>query len=81
MINVFTFAIYGIDKSAARKGKWRIRERHLQLLSLLGGWWGALIAQQFLRHKSIKTRFLVFFSIMLMTNICVVTSLINKGLL
>jgi len=49
--------MYAFDKSAARKGKWRIPETRLHLLSLLGGWPGAYCAQQKLRHKSAKVSF------------------------
>jgi uncharacterized membrane protein YsdA (DUF1294 family) len=38
-------------------GAWRTAEGSLHLLGLAGGWPGALIAQQMLRHKSKKTSF------------------------
>ncbi|PTT22023.1 DUF1294 domain-containing protein [Acidovorax sp. HMWF029] len=56
-INVLTFVIYAIDKSAAQNGQWRTKESHLHLLSLAGGWPGAWCAQQWLRHKSRKPEF------------------------
>ena len=48
---------YAADKFAARSGGWRTRESTLLLLGLLGGWPGALLAQQWLRHKSAKPSF------------------------
>ena len=45
------------DKSAAARGSRRVPENTLHLLSVAGGWPGALIAQQFLRHKSTKHEF------------------------
>lgn len=56
-----TFLAYALDKSAARKGAWRTQENTLHLFALLGGWPGALVAQQVLRHKSRKTSFRVHF--------------------
>jgi uncharacterized membrane protein YsdA (DUF1294 family) len=56
-ISTITFAMYAFDKSAARKGKWRVPETRLHLLSLLGGWPGAYLAQRRLRHKSAKVSF------------------------
>ncbi|MDX1480544.1 MAG: cold shock and DUF1294 domain-containing protein [Woeseiaceae bacterium] len=56
-----TFIVYAYDKWAARTGRWRTREGTLHLLALAGGWPGAWIAQQALRHKSRKTSFRVFF--------------------
>ncbi|MBY0409988.1 MAG: DUF1294 domain-containing protein [Burkholderiaceae bacterium] len=56
-INVFTFAVYAIDKTAAQSGQWRTKESRLHLLTLAGGWPGAWVAQQWLRHKSSKPAF------------------------
>ena len=56
-LSLFTFIIYARDKRAAQKGKWRTSEKTLHLLSLLGGWPGALLAQHKLRHKSQKQPF------------------------
>ena len=56
-LNGVTLWMYASDKNAARAGRWRIRESHLHLLSLLGGWPAAWLAQQNMRHKSSKTAF------------------------
>jgi uncharacterized membrane protein YsdA (DUF1294 family)/cold shock CspA family protein len=56
-VNLLTFVVYAADKSAAQGGQWRTRESHLHLLSLGGGWPGAWVAQQWLRHKSRKAAF------------------------
>lgn len=55
--SVVAFAAYGLDKSAARRGAPRISEQTLLLLGLVGGWPGALIAQQLFRHKTRKRSF------------------------
>ena len=52
-----TFIVYAWDKSAAKNGRWRIQECTLHLLSLAGGWPGALVAQKVLHHKSTKQSF------------------------
>ena len=46
--------LYRLDKEAARQGQWRVSERTLFLVDLLGGWIGAVFAQALLRHKSRK---------------------------
>jgi uncharacterized membrane protein YsdA (DUF1294 family)/cold shock CspA family protein len=53
--------VYAIDKSAAVAGRWRVSESTLHTLSLVGGWPGALVAQQVLRHKSNKATFRAVF--------------------
>ena len=55
--SVVTFLAYAIDKSAAGRGTFRTSEGTLHMLSIVGGWPGALLAQQFLRHKSVKAQF------------------------
>ncbi len=56
-LSAITFMAYALDKSAASSGAWRTPEKTLHLLALAGGWPGALLAQQFLRHKSSKQSF------------------------
>ena len=56
-----TFLAYALDKSAAERGAWRTPESTLHLLAFAGGWPGALLAQQFLRHKSTKAEFRAVF--------------------
>ena len=51
-VNVVTFTVYGIDKSKARRGAWRIPEKMLFLLPLLGGSVGALLGMKVFRHKT-----------------------------
>ncbi|HRH76099.1 MAG TPA: DUF1294 domain-containing protein [Cellvibrionaceae bacterium] len=57
VLSTMTYGLYAWDKNAAVQGNWRIAENNMQLIALLGGWPGALIAQQQLRHKSKKFSF------------------------
>ena len=59
--SVFTFLVYAKDKWAARTDRWRTKESTLHTLAFVGGWPGALIAQQVLRHKSRKNAFQFMF--------------------
>jgi len=56
-LSVACFAGYALDKSAARRGGRRTPERTLLMLGLAGGWPGAVLAQQWLRHKTVKQPF------------------------
>lgn len=66
--SLLTFIMYALDKSAAQDGAWRTQESTLHLLSLAGGWPGALIAQQKLRHKTQKQSFRSVFWITVLLN-------------
>ena len=68
-MSFIAFIAYAMDKSAARKGRWRTQERTLHLFSLLGGWPGAWFAQNRLRHKSNKTEFKAFYRVTVIVNI------------
>lgn len=56
-LSLLTFLVYAADKSAARNERQRTPENSLHLLALAGGWPGAMLAQQLLRHKSTKASF------------------------
>jgi uncharacterized membrane protein YsdA (DUF1294 family) len=49
--STITFVVYGYDKRAAGLAAWRISERSLHVMGLLGGWPGALLAQLYFDHK------------------------------
>ena len=66
--SMLTFFTYAFDKSKAKHGKWRTSENTLHILSLAGGWPGAAIAQQTLRHKSQKREFRITFWLTVMVN-------------
>ena len=70
-VSLVTFIVYAIDKKAAQRGAWRIPEAHLHLLALMGGWPGALIAQQALHHKTVKQPFRFIFWITVVLNVAI----------
>lgn len=55
------FGLYWYDKRQAKTGQWRTPENVLHGVELLGGWPGALLAQQVFRHKTRKVSFQVVF--------------------
>lgn len=71
VVNLITFATYGIDKSRARLGEWRISEKTLIVLALLGGSLGAFLGMRVFHHKTRKPLFRVFIPLLLVLDIAV----------
>ena len=57
VMNVVTFTAFGIDKLKAVKGKWRISESTLLLLSMCFGSVGQLAGMKVFHHKTHKWYF------------------------
>lgn len=82
VLSALTFVAYAMDKGAARRGAWRTSESTLHALALAGGWPGALLAQQFLRHKSTKPSFRSTFWTTVVANVIaflVIASTLGRG--
>jgi uncharacterized membrane protein YsdA (DUF1294 family) len=75
--SVVAFVLYGLDKLAAKRGWQRVPEARLHLLEVLGGWPGALLAQQLFRHKSSKPAFQKTFWILVLLN-CLVLAWLHS---
>jgi uncharacterized membrane protein YsdA (DUF1294 family)/cold shock CspA family protein len=69
-LSIVCFAFYRADKAAANSGSRRTSEEKLLVAGLLGGWPGAILAQQLLRHKSIKASFRSAFWTSVVANVC-----------
>lgn len=57
VMSLITFFLYGADKRRARQAAWRIPERTLLLLGVLGGAAGGLIGMQVFHHKTRRRYF------------------------
>ena len=51
-LNILGFSIMGIDKQKAKRHQWRISEKTLFMVSLLGGSIGTLVGMYFFHHKT-----------------------------
>ncbi|MBQ7625068.1 MAG: DUF1294 domain-containing protein [Clostridia bacterium] len=59
IINVTAFAVCGADKSAAKRGAWRVPEKTLFLLAIIGGSLGLWLGMKVFRHKTKHWYFVV----------------------
>ncbi|WP_025127404.1 DUF1294 domain-containing protein [Pseudomonas sp. PH1b] len=60
-VSLLTFIVYWHDKRRAQAQGPRTPENVLHALELAGGWPGALLAQQLLRHKTRKVSYQTLF--------------------
>lgn len=81
IINLYAFFIYGLDKSKAKSGKWRISEKHLLLSAFLGGSLGAFLGMKFFHHKTKHTIFKLGVPLMLLLHLLVLGYLFSQGYL
>ena len=59
LLNMISFGMYAYDKMAAKSRRWRISEKSLLTVSILGGCFGGTLAMYLLRHKTQHTRFIL----------------------
>lgn len=78
-LSIFTFIIYAFDKAKAKRNAWRTPESTLHFLALMGGWPGAAIAQQTLRHKSKKQKFRMVFWLTVVINCAALAWLMTEN--
>lgn len=65
VVNLLSFTLTGIDKWMAIKQKWRVSEKTLHGVTLVGGTLGSGLGMFLFRHKTAKRSFLlVFFGIL-----------------
>lgn len=67
-VSLLTFILYRHDKMRAGDGGWRIPEKLLHAAELLGGWPGALLAQQLYRHKTRKASYQAVFWVIVLAH-------------
>lgn len=79
MANLLAFALFGLDKRRARQGQWRVPERNLLLLAVLGGSVGAKTGQRVFRHKTRKQPFAGTLNAICLVQVVVVVAMVIPG--
>jgi len=73
VLSVITYGVYSGDKHASETARRRrTPENTLHMLALMGGWPGAAIAQQRLRHKTAKQSFRSIYWLTVLANCAIV---------
>ena len=64
LVNLVAFALMGVDKQRARTHQWRVPEKTLFLLAIVGGGVGALLGMWCFHHKTRHWYFRIFFPLL-----------------
>ncbi len=76
VINLLSFIYYGIDKRKAIKNRWRISEKTLLIISLIGPL-GALLGMYVFRHKTQKLYFKILVPAFLVVHVVILLLVFN----
>ena len=68
-VNLFGLIIMGVDKSRAKRRKWRIPEATLFLVAIIGGSIGSIAGMYLFRHKTKHWYFVVGMPVILVLQI------------
>ncbi len=77
-INIIAFFMYGLDKSKAKRGAWRIPEATLLGIAFFGGALGAFLGMKVFRHKTKHVQFFIGVPVMLVLQIALAAFLVYK---
>ena len=72
-INLIGLLVMYIDKKKAKYGRWRISEKTLLIVALLGGSIGTITGMYWFRHKTQKLKFTLGFPTILISEIIIIT--------
>ena len=77
-MNIIGLAVMGIDKSKAKRHAWRIPEKELFLISIIGGSIGTLVGMYVFRHKTKHWYFVIGMPVLLVLQIVLGMFMFNR---
>ena len=78
IINCIGFGAMALDKYKAERARWRIPEKTLFTITLLGGGIGTIAGMYLFRHKTKKIYFTIGFPTILISEILIIIYIIIK---
>lgn len=76
LINIIGFGMMALDKYKAEKNYWRISEKSIFIVTLLGGGIGTISGMYAFRHKTKKLKFTVGLPTILISEIAIIVYLL-----
>lgn len=80
VMSLIAFAAFGIDKYKAKTNRWRISEKTLFLLALLGGGVGAYLGMKVFHHKTRHKQFAIGLPLIMIIQLGLIAFLIRKNI-
>lgn len=77
VVNIIAFVMYGMDKKKAIKREYRIPEKTLIGIAVIGGSVGAYMGMQTFRHKTLHIKFTVGVPLIFFVQLGVAYGVIN----
>ena len=77
-INLIGLLVMYIDKKKAKYGRWRISEKTLLIIALIGGSIGTITGMYWFRHKTQKLKFTLGFPTILISETIIITYFLIK---
>lgn len=81
IINLLAFCMYGIDKQKAVRGKWRIPEKTLLFLAVIGGSVGAFFGIRLFHHKTKHPKFYIGVPLIFVVQAVVAAAFLTYGII
>lgn len=78
VMSLIAFAAFGIDKFKAKTNRWRISEKTLFSLALLGGGVGAYLGMKVFHHKTRHKQFAVGLPLIMVVQLVIIGFLMWK---
>lgn len=78
IVNALGFVLMLTDKKKAIKRQWRIPERTLLVVALMGGSLGSLVGMYTCRHKTQTPKFMLGIPVMLVLHLVIVLFILLK---
>ena len=79
IMSLIAFAAFGIDKYKAKTNRWRISEKTLFLLALLGGGVGAYLGMKVFHHKTRHKQFAIGLPLIMIIQLGLIAFLVRKN--
>ena len=79
VMSLIAFAAFGIDKYKAKTNRWRISEKTLFLLALLGGGVGAYLGMKVFHHKTRHKQFAIGLPLIMIVQLALIAFLVRKN--